>query len=190
MKVSREQIDALLHPLRIRILAELTSSEKLRTSDIATALGEAPNKISYHASILEKEGLISKVKSQTDQRETWWKMEFEGIHIEDENISREQLPAIVAIMSGFKQQMLLESLNYTYSRSGYAMLQCDRLIPLSKRNAEKAREILTEAYRKVQELDNAQDADDLYYIESQLLPLRPATDTTRTAATNNTISTQ
>lgn len=190
MKASREQIDALLHPLRIRILAELTSSEKLRTSDIATALGEAPNKISYHASILEKEGLISKVKSQTDQRETWWKMEFEGIHIEDENISREQLPAIVAIMSGFKQQMLLESLNYTFGRSGYAMLQCDRLIPLSKSNAEKAREILTEAYRKVQELDDSQDADDLYYIESQLLPLRPVTDTTRTAAANNTISTQ
>lgn len=53
-------IKALSHPLRARVVWHFARVETARTSDLAAALDIAPNKASYHLSLLEEHGIITR----------------------------------------------------------------------------------------------------------------------------------
>ena len=53
-----EQVKALAHPLRIRIIETLASSEPMTTKQVAELLGEKPTRLYHHVDLLEKAGLI------------------------------------------------------------------------------------------------------------------------------------
>lgn len=53
-----EQIKALAHPLRMRIVETLAASEPMTTKQVAEHLGEKPTRLYHHVEKLEKVGLI------------------------------------------------------------------------------------------------------------------------------------
>lgn len=52
------QIKALAHPLRMRIVETLASSDPMTTKQVADVLGEKPTRLYHHVDTLEKAGLI------------------------------------------------------------------------------------------------------------------------------------
>jgi DNA-binding transcriptional ArsR family regulator len=53
-----EQVKALAHPLRVRIIEALASSEPMTTKQVADFLGEKPTRLYHHVDLLKKAGLI------------------------------------------------------------------------------------------------------------------------------------
>ena len=53
-----EQVKALAHPLRVRIIETLASSDPMTTKQVAELLGEKPTRLYHHVDLLEKAGLI------------------------------------------------------------------------------------------------------------------------------------
>ena len=65
------RLKAMSHPLRLQILVVMDAMGEARTSDLASEIGAAANKVSYHLSILHSGGFINK-RVGDDARETWW----------------------------------------------------------------------------------------------------------------------
>ncbi|KQX06611.1 MULTISPECIES: winged helix-turn-helix domain-containing protein [unclassified Leifsonia] len=63
---------ALAHPLRVRILDELSAYGPLTSSGLATRIGESSGVMSYHLRQLEKAGLVREDESLGTARERWW----------------------------------------------------------------------------------------------------------------------
>lgn len=59
-----EQIKAILHPLRQRILEQLEKVGAATPSEVARAIGIAASKAHYHVRILEKAGLLKLVETR------------------------------------------------------------------------------------------------------------------------------
>ena len=53
-----DQVKALAHPLRMRIIETLAASEPMTTKQVAESLGEKPTRLYHHVDLLEKAGLI------------------------------------------------------------------------------------------------------------------------------------
>jgi DNA-binding transcriptional ArsR family regulator len=53
-----DQVKALAHPLRVRIIETLASSDPMTTKQVAELLGEKPTRLYHHVDLLEKAGLI------------------------------------------------------------------------------------------------------------------------------------
>lgn len=53
-----DQVKALAHPLRMRIIETLGASDPMTTKQVAEALGEKPTRLYHHVDKLEKAGLI------------------------------------------------------------------------------------------------------------------------------------
>ncbi|MEE8077473.1 MAG: helix-turn-helix domain-containing protein [Pseudomonadales bacterium] len=53
-----DQVKALAHPLRMRIIETLAASEPMTTKQVAESLGEKPTRLYHHVALLEKAGLI------------------------------------------------------------------------------------------------------------------------------------
>ncbi|MDO5025970.1 MAG: winged helix-turn-helix domain-containing protein [Trueperella sp.] len=77
-------LKTIASPKRMSILYELAFQDgRARVSDLAKALGEAPNSVSYHIRELAKAGIVEKVDSPaTDARETWYRIVGNGLDID------------------------------------------------------------------------------------------------------------
>ena len=53
-----DQVKALSHPLRMRIIETLGASDPMTTKQVADALGEKPTRLYHHVDKLEKAGLV------------------------------------------------------------------------------------------------------------------------------------
>jgi len=53
-----DQVKALAHPLRMRIIETLAASEPMTTKQVAESLEEKPTRLYHHVDLLEKAGLI------------------------------------------------------------------------------------------------------------------------------------
>ena len=53
-----DQVKALAHPLRMRIIETLAGPEPMTTKQVAEALGEKPTRLYHHVDMLQKVGLI------------------------------------------------------------------------------------------------------------------------------------
>ena len=63
---------ALAHPLRVRILDELSMYGPLTASGLGERLGESSGSTSYHLRQLEKHGLVAEDVGRGTGRERWW----------------------------------------------------------------------------------------------------------------------
>ncbi|MDO5048590.1 MAG: winged helix-turn-helix domain-containing protein [Actinomycetaceae bacterium] len=79
-------LKTIASPKRMSILYELAfQGGSARVSDLAKALGEAPNSVSYHVRELAKAGIVEKAESPTtDARETWYQIAGSGLYIDAE----------------------------------------------------------------------------------------------------------
>ena len=53
-----EQVKALSHPLRMRIIETLAAADPMTTKQVAERLGEKPTRLYHHVDKLEQAGLI------------------------------------------------------------------------------------------------------------------------------------
>ena len=66
---------AVTHPLRMRLLGELSRRGTARVVDLASGLGEPANSVSFHLRQLAKYGLIEENPERSENgRERWWRM--------------------------------------------------------------------------------------------------------------------
>ncbi|MCU1417882.1 MAG: hypothetical protein JWP32_2056 [Schumannella sp.] len=71
-KLESEALRALAHPLRIRILDELSMFGPLTASGLGERFGESSGATSYHLRQLEKVGLVTEDTGRGNARERWW----------------------------------------------------------------------------------------------------------------------
>jgi DNA-binding transcriptional ArsR family regulator len=81
--LDNDQLRALAHPLRIRILDELSMYGPLTASGLAERLGESSGATSYHLRQLEKVGLVEEEHGKGSARERWWKRRAGSISLPD-----------------------------------------------------------------------------------------------------------
>ena len=91
---SLEQLRALAHPLRLRML-ELFAEGPHTTKQVAQQLGEPPTKLYHHANALERAGLLrlSKTRQNRGAVEKWYEAATQKIS-ERQSRSRPMLQAI------------------------------------------------------------------------------------------------
>lgn len=65
---------AIAHPVRLELLHEMTRFDRVRAKDLATAIGEPANSVSFHLRQLARYGLIEQAPSEGDRREKWWRL--------------------------------------------------------------------------------------------------------------------
>jgi DNA-binding transcriptional ArsR family regulator len=71
-KLATDAMRALAHPLRLRILDELSINGPLTASGLGERLAESSGATSYHLRQLEKHGLVREVTAKGNARERWW----------------------------------------------------------------------------------------------------------------------
>ncbi|WP_223690356.1 ArsR/SmtB family transcription factor [Leifsonia poae] len=79
--LSLEALRALAHPLRVRIMNELSDFGSMTASGLAERLGESSGATSYHLRQLAKHGIIVELEGKGSARERWWNMAPGGITI-------------------------------------------------------------------------------------------------------------
>lgn len=65
-----DQVKALSHPLRMRIIETLGASDPMTTKQVADALGEKPTRLYHHVGLLQKAGLIRLTHTQQNRGTT------------------------------------------------------------------------------------------------------------------------
>jgi DNA-binding transcriptional ArsR family regulator len=69
-----DDLKALAHPLRQRILYQLAFAGPATSTSIAQAFGESRGAASYHLRQLERFGFIEELKERARGRERWWRL--------------------------------------------------------------------------------------------------------------------
>ena len=65
-----DQVKALSHPLRMRIIETLAASDPMTTKQVADGLGEKPTRLYHHVGLLQKAGLIRLTHTQQNRGTT------------------------------------------------------------------------------------------------------------------------
>ena len=73
-RLDLDELKALSHPLRQRILYHLASVGSANSTSIAKTFGESTGSTSYHLRQLERFGLIDEVQARAKGRERWWRL--------------------------------------------------------------------------------------------------------------------
>jgi DNA-binding transcriptional ArsR family regulator len=68
-----EQIRAMVHPLRLRIVETLQSEGPLTATRLAELLGHSSGVTSYHLRVLGEAGVLEEVPERGRGRERWWR---------------------------------------------------------------------------------------------------------------------
>jgi DNA-binding transcriptional ArsR family regulator len=84
--LSGPALRALAHPLRIRILDELSAYGPLTATGLADRLSESTGVTSYHLRQLEKHELVREVLGRGTARERWWERRPAGIATPDARV--------------------------------------------------------------------------------------------------------
>jgi DNA-binding transcriptional ArsR family regulator len=79
--LSLESLRALAHPLRVRILHELTTRGPQTASSLAATLGESTGSTSYHLRQLEAKGFIAEDAERGTARERWWRRAVDELQV-------------------------------------------------------------------------------------------------------------
>jgi len=64
---------ALAHPLRMRLLDELMDVPSARATDLAEAVDQPVNSVSFHLRQLARYGYVERDEHDGDRREKWWR---------------------------------------------------------------------------------------------------------------------
>ena len=73
-EISTDELKALAHPIRQRILYQLAFAGPATSTSIGAALGHSSGSASYHLRQLERFGFIDELKGRGRGRERWWRL--------------------------------------------------------------------------------------------------------------------
>lgn len=83
-ELTPEDLKALTHPIRVRMLRELRLDGPATATLLAKRLGESSGVTSYHLRQLEKHGFVEDVPESGNGRERWWRAASYGHHVATE----------------------------------------------------------------------------------------------------------
>lgn len=93
-----EQLKALTHPLRVRLLKELRTNGPATASLLARRLVESSGATSYHLRQLERHGFVREAPDTGDGRDRWWEPVMRGHHVATEKwLDDPESAAVVAV---------------------------------------------------------------------------------------------
>lgn len=166
------RLKAMSHPLRLQILVVMDAMGEARTSDLASEIGAAANKVSYHLSILHSGGFINK-RVGDDARETWWSVNETRINPPEPDPSergsedgRAASLAILEYLRGRVPDVMDEDQNQS------VMLAVAYLTPEQRVAVTEDLSVLSQRIREMSEENHANGVGDLYALGAQLLPAR------------------
>ena len=138
-----EQLKALGHPLRLRVLEELGAhGESLTNRELAQRLGVDPGHLHFHVRMLQKAGLIELVEEGGQRREKPYRSAARTIRVAPELTS--------AGLSGDLHAAMLDEVQRGFSKFGaqgrFRGSQVTVKLPL-----EKARELLSQFNARLEE---------------------------------------
>ncbi len=81
LEVGAEALRGLAHPLRARILDELTVQGAATATILAERLGESSGSTSYHLRQLSRYGFVEADPGHTGRRDRWWRVRPGGWHM-------------------------------------------------------------------------------------------------------------
>jgi DNA-binding transcriptional ArsR family regulator len=85
--VDLSSLKALAHPLRVRILEELSRFGPLTASGLGERLGESSGATSYHLRQLAKHDFVQEVEGKGSARERWWRRTPVGITLDSNELA-------------------------------------------------------------------------------------------------------
>ena len=169
----------LAHPIRVRLVWELGSTAQLRTGDLAAAVGEPVNKVSYHLKLLAEAGLIAKTASKhhTDGRETWWTLANpSGLTYDPSDPASQPVAAdLHTLTSDLRGQLERRSYALNHDRAWHGV-QNLYTVHLTRDEADAYWARLCTILDEIQALDVARrdtdfDADVEYVVDLSFLPI-------------------
>jgi DNA-binding transcriptional ArsR family regulator len=98
--ITAEELKALAHPLRYRLLDALTERGPATASQLAAELGESSGATSYHLRQLARHGFIAEVPERARGRERWWRrvpgaIEIEGYAFRQQDDTRDAASTLI-----------------------------------------------------------------------------------------------
>ena len=141
----------LSHPIRSKMLRSMVHGEPMRVSDVARAVGEPANSVSYHMRKLAEAGVAQRCPRQEgdDGRETWWVVpDWKGLDFDPASIR--DLPGGQAVVAEFERAEAAEILKLFSLRRieaaqalGLPALRADGPLQLTRGEAEAFRDGVT-----------------------------------------------
>ncbi|WP_243064732.1 helix-turn-helix transcriptional regulator [Humibacter sp. RRB41] len=86
-RVDLASLKVLAHPLRVRIMDELSKFGPLTASGLGERLGESSGATSYHLRQLAKHDFVQEVEGKGSARERWWRRSPVGISMDPTELS-------------------------------------------------------------------------------------------------------
>ena len=177
---------AIAHPVRNRILTELTATGPMRAADLARELGVPANQASFHLRQLAKYGLIEEApEAARDQRDRAWKATVdEGLSIDGGALRKEPGGAAAAkVFMSNAASFAHQVVDAAYSvdrRPGTHRSTMESAVRLTKDEAGQLSKELQEVVHTWAERTKGRDDGRLTYLfHGMLLPhpgLAPPTD--------------
>jgi DNA-binding transcriptional ArsR family regulator len=169
-----EQVRALSHPLRLRLL-ELFAECPRTTKQAAEVLGEAPTRLYHHVAALERAGLVRLKETRRNRgtTEKYFEAVAHRIMGEPSTVFDEKSAAAVSVVL-FDQarEELVRALASGRADPPNAVLAIRGVLRLSKREATRLRKELLEVLKRIQGVAGAKSRSrrERYSLTVALLP--------------------
>lgn len=143
---------AYTHPLRVAILQLLEDGRPWRVTDIADAIGAAPNATSFHLKSLQQHGLIEPAPdadSREDRRTSIWRLATSPTEIPNVAPDSREFSQAVQVARAYEQQVLTRTSSWfaaaTAEDSSVQTFNFDQVAQLSPQDTETLRTEVAEA---------------------------------------------
>jgi predicted ArsR family transcriptional regulator len=171
---------AIAHPVRNRILGELSAQGPLRAADLSAELGVPANQASFHLRQLAKYGLVEEAVGEgRDRRDRVWRL-VDDTGLDLDLRAMEQQPGGAAATAVFRSQSAAWAhalVDGAYSPTPSEEVQrtvIDQTVRLSKDEAQEMSRELSEVLRRWTERTRGRDTGRLTY--STLVLVQPLPD--------------
>ena len=139
---------AITHPVRMQLLGELSRRGSARVVDLAHAVDQPANSVSFHLRQLARYGLVEADPERgTDGRERWWRMTSDRGFEVDVDAMREQDggEAAVAVLRRVAEDHVVALHRTAHARSGRpGIVQDDFALRLSHDEVAQLRDEITD----------------------------------------------
>jgi predicted ArsR family transcriptional regulator len=164
---SPQQLKALTHPTRLRMLGMLRIDGPATATTLAARLGINTGATSYHLRQLAQHGFVVDDESQGNGRDRWWKAahrstmtEVAGAEDPDVRETTEAYLQSVAVVMTELLQRAIEELPLVPKEWGEASTFSDWVVKLTPRRAKALVEALATALSDVEAAEGEETAED------------------------------
>lgn len=102
VRLNSDNVKALAHPLRVRILGQLRTYGPATASGLASRLGLTSGALSYHLRQLERFGFISEDAARGDNRDRWWRATHRSTHFDSTDLD----PAMAELGDEYERSVI------------------------------------------------------------------------------------